>query len=120
MKRNALDFLAEAEHDIRSGKYNLALFHLEQALQLALKYVLFQLSGSFKKTHDILLLLDEIIELTSNDKLRRIRVDEAAVLTVVREAYITARYFPFNADKYVVDKALNVVKAILHELGVVE
>jgi HEPN domain-containing protein len=38
LKRNALDFLAEAEIDIKNGKYNLAMFHLEQSLQLALKY----------------------------------------------------------------------------------
>jgi len=63
LKRNALDFFAEAELDIKNGKFNLARFHLEQALQLALKYVLFQLKGSFEKTHDILRLLDEVIEL---------------------------------------------------------
>jgi HEPN domain-containing protein len=47
LKRNALDFLAEAEIDIKNGKYNLAMFHLEQSLQLALKYTLFQFKGSF-------------------------------------------------------------------------
>ena len=120
LKRNALDFLAEAEHDIRSGKYNLAMFHLEQALQLGLKYVLFQLKGSFAKTHDILQLLDEVIELTGNEKLRRIRIEEAVTLEVLRESYIASRYLPFDVDKLVVERAHNVARAVLHELGLVE
>ncbi|WP_291765303.1 HEPN domain-containing protein [Caldivirga sp. UBA161] len=44
LKDDALDFLREAEDDLRNGRYNLAMFHLEQALQLALKYKLFQLN----------------------------------------------------------------------------
>ena len=45
LKRNALDFLEEALSDVEKGKLNLAMFHLEQALRLALKYVMFQLKG---------------------------------------------------------------------------
>ncbi|MEM0173278.1 MAG: HEPN domain-containing protein [Sulfolobaceae archaeon] len=120
LKRNALDFFSEAEYDIRNGKYNLAIFHLEQALQLALKYILFQLKGSFEKTHDIIRLLDEVIELTKNEKLRKLRNDEATTLEVIRESYITSRYFPFDMDKLVVERAFNVTKVILNELGLVE
>ncbi|MEM4138746.1 MAG: HEPN domain-containing protein [Sulfolobaceae archaeon] len=120
MKRNALDFFSEAEYDIRNGKYNLAIFHLEQALQLALKYILFQLKGSFEKTHNIIRLLDEVIELTKNEKLRKLRNDEATTLEVIRESYITSRYFPFDMDKLVVERAFNVTKVILNELGLVE
>jgi HEPN domain-containing protein len=73
LKRNSLDFLAEAEIDIKNEKYNLAIFHPEQSLQLALKYILFQFKGSFEKTHDVLRLLDEVIELSKNVNLRKIR-----------------------------------------------
>lgn len=114
-----MDFFAEAEHDIKNGKYNLALFHLEQALQSAPKHALFQLKGGFTKTHDVLRLLDEIIELTRSEKLRRIRNEEASTLEAIRP-YITSRYLPFDADRPVVERAYNVVKAILNELGLVE
>jgi HEPN domain-containing protein len=120
LKRNALDFLAEAEIDIKNGKYNLAMFHLEQSLQLALKYTLFQFKGSFEKTHDVLRLLDEVIELSKNVNLRKIRNEEATTLVVIRESYITSRYFPYSVDKSVVEKAYNVVKVILNELRLVE
>jgi HEPN domain-containing protein len=36
LKRNALDFFNEAKRNLNEGKYNLAMFHLEQALQLSL------------------------------------------------------------------------------------
>ncbi|BDB99669.1 HEPN domain-containing protein [Saccharolobus caldissimus] len=120
LKRNALDFFAEAEIDIKNGKYNLAIFHLEQALQLALKYVLFQFKGSFEKTHDVIRLLDEVIQLAKNENLRKIRNEEASTLEVIRESYITSRYFPYSVDKIVVEKAYNVVKVILNELRLVE
>lgn len=119
LRRNALDFFAEAEHDIKNGKYNLALFHLEQALQLAPKHALFQLKGGFTKTHDVLRPLDEIIEPTRSERLRRIRNEEASTLEAIRP-YITSRYLPFDADRPVVERAYNVVKAILNELGLVE
>jgi HEPN domain-containing protein len=120
LKKNALDFLAEAEIDIKNGKYNLAMFHLEQSLRLALKYTLFQFKGSFEKTHDIIRLLDEVIELSNNVNLRKIRNDEASTLVVIRESYITSRYFPYSVDKLVVERAYNVVKVILNELRLVE
>jgi HEPN domain-containing protein len=120
LKRNALDFFAEAELDIKNGKFNLARFHLEQALQLALKYVLFQLKGSFEKTRDILRLLDEVIELTGNNNLMTIRNNDATPLEVIRESYITSRYFPYTVDKLVAEKAYQLTKVILNELKVVE
>ncbi|QXJ29420.1 hypothetical protein J5U23_02289 [Saccharolobus shibatae B12] len=120
LKRNALDFFAESENDIKNGKYNLAMFHLEQALQLALKYILFQFKGSFEKTHDVIRLLDEVIELAKNENLRKIRNDEASTLEVIRESYIISRYFPYSVDKLVVEKAYNVTKVILNELRLVE
>lgn len=70
--------------DIKNGKYNLAIFYPEQALQLALKYILFQYKGSFEKTHDIIRLLDEVIELTKDENLRKIRNEEAATLEVIK------------------------------------
>ncbi|BCU66700.1 DNA-binding protein [Sulfolobales archaeon HS-7] len=120
LKRNALDFFGESELDIKRGKYNLAMFHLEHALQLAFKYTLFQLKGSFEKTHDIIRLLDEVIELTNNERLRNVRDEEATTLEVIRDSYITSRYFPYSVDRLVVERAYNVVKAILDELKLVE
>jgi hypothetical protein len=39
---------------------------------------------------------------------------------VIRESYITSRYFPYSVDKSVVERTYNVVKVILNELRLVE
>lgn len=118
LKDNALDFLKEAEDDLRNGRYNLAMFHLEQALQLALKYKLFQLTGSFQKTHDIVTLLDQVIELTNNENLRKTRINEAVALSLLRQAYVASRYLPYRYDEVTVRKVYSLVKVILNELNV--
>ena len=57
LKNNSIDFFKEGERNLNEGKYNLAMFHLEQALQLGLKYKLYELTGTYDKTHDIIILL---------------------------------------------------------------
>jgi HEPN domain-containing protein len=47
------------EFDAREGRYDIALFHLEQAAQLALKAHLYRTVGDFPKTHS----LREVLEL---------------------------------------------------------
>ncbi|BDC18647.1 HEPN domain-containing protein [Acidianus sp. HS-5] len=80
-------------------------------MQLGLKYALFQHKSSFEKTHDVMKLLDDVIEMTNNDNLRKIRNDKATTLEV-RDSYIASRYFPYSA--VVVERAYNVVKVILN------
>ncbi|BFH74826.1 HEPN domain-containing protein [Sulfurisphaera javensis] len=88
LRRNALDFIEEAENDIKI--LNLAVFHLEQALQLSLKYVLFNLTGSFPKIHDVKELLARVINLTGNktDMMNKYSIH----LDLLVEAYISSRY----------------------------
>ena len=118
LKNNALDFLNYARLLLRDGRYNLALFSLEQALQLGLKYYISKLTGSFPKTHDIVDLLKRIIELTENKKLKEVLNAEISTLDLLKQAYIASRYLPTNYDKEAVEKALNVVEAIFNELGI--
>ena len=118
LKNNALDFLNYAKLLLRDGRYNLALFSLEQALQLGLKYYISKLTGSFPKTHDIVDLLKRIIELTENKKLKEVLNSEISTLDLLKQAYIASRYIPTNYDKEAVEKALNVVEAIFNELGI--
>ena len=116
LRRNALSFLKEAERDFNEGEFNLAMFHLEQALQLALKYTLYERTGTFKRTHDIMELLEDIVKLTNNDKLRELLEKETSLLDLLRQAYIGARYLPIQYNRKSVQEALNLVRMILHEL----
>lgn len=76
LRNNARDFFYEGERLLKEGKYNLAIFNLEQALQLAVKYTLFQLTGSFPKTHEVTHLLSIVASLTNNETLRDILNNE--------------------------------------------
>jgi len=49
LKIRALRFLKEAEDDIMKEYYDLAIFHLEQAFQLKIKYLLARKSVTLPK-----------------------------------------------------------------------
>lgn len=53
-------FLVDAEDDIKKEFYDLAMFHLEQSLQLLLKYILATEVGYFSKTHSLSSLKEEV------------------------------------------------------------
>ncbi|MDT7890638.1 MAG: HEPN domain-containing protein [Candidatus Nanopusillus sp.] len=118
LKNNSIDFFKEGERNLNERKYNLAMFHLEQALQLGLKYKLYELTGTYDKTHDIIILLNKVIELTKDNKLKEIMDMEYITLELIKQAYISSRYLPFTYDKKSVEKAYQVVKKILNVLGI--
>jgi len=118
LKNNSKDFFKEGERNLNEGKYNLAMFHLEQALQLGLKYKLYELTGTYDKTHDIIILLNRVIELTKDNKLKEIMDMEYITLELVKQAYISSRYLPFTYDKKSAEKAYQVVKNILNVLRI--
>ena len=118
LKRNALDFLHYAKLFLRDGKLNLAMFSLEQALQLGLKYKVSELTGSFPKTHDVVALLRTVIDLTKDEKLNAILEAEITTLDLLKQAYTASRYLPVDYDREAVERALKVVEAVLDELGI--
>ncbi|BFI74934.1 HEPN domain-containing protein [Sulfurisphaera ohwakuensis] len=119
LKENAIDFFTNAKDNLSKGKYNLAMFSLEQALQLSLKYTLYQLTGSFEKTHDVKRLMKQVIEITKNKELERIMNEQDVLLDLIEQSYITARYLPYKYEENTVEKALKVVEEILHVLGII-
>ena len=119
LKENAIDFFEEAKENLSKGKYNLAMFDLEQALQLSLKYTLYQLTGSFEKAYEIKRLLKQVIDLTKDKQLENIMRQEIVTIDILEQAYIAARYLPYKYDKSTVEKALNLVSVILNVLGII-
>ncbi|BDB99505.1 HEPN domain-containing protein [Saccharolobus caldissimus] len=117
LRKNSLSFLKEAERNLNEGEYNLAMFHLEQALQLALKFVLYERTGTYEKTHNLIKLLEDVIRITNNDRLRELLDNESSTLDLIQQAYIGARYLPYEYSKNSVIAALRLVRVILNELG---
>ncbi|MGC8665037.1 MAG: HEPN domain-containing protein [Nitrososphaeria archaeon] len=119
LRNNAIDFLEEAEENIKKGKFNIAVFNLEMSLQLALRYELYQQTGSFQKTHDLKKLLSQIIDLTGNKELVEILKNESVTLDLIEQAYISARYLPVQYSKDAAQRADLTVRRILNVLGVI-
>ncbi len=85
-------FLETAEMQFERGFHDLAVFSLEQALQLYLKACLLKLGVDYPRTHSVRKLLELAYKLTSAEEIKRILVDYAVELGSLEDAYITSRY----------------------------
>ncbi len=119
LKNNAKKFFSLGERLLNEDEYNLAMFNLGQALQLGLKYIIYQFTGDFPKIHNAVKLFSIVIELTNNQELKNILKQENIVLDLLEDAYISSRYLPTEFSKDTAEKAYNIVKRILKVLGIV-
>jgi len=53
LKRRALSFLKNAKSSFEQGEYDIALFNMEQFIQLYSKYLLYRRIGDYPKTYSI-------------------------------------------------------------------
>lgn len=88
MVERARHFYRVSEYDVSAGRYDIALFHLEQAVQLALKAYLLASVGDFPRIHS----LRDLVELVDNDCLRRVADEKWYVVDILEDAYVGARY----------------------------
>ncbi len=85
-------FFETAEMQFERGFHDLAVFSLEQALQLYLKACLLKLGVDYPRTHSVRKLLELAYKLTNAEEIKRILVDYAVELGSLEDAYITSRY----------------------------
>ncbi len=89
MIERARHFYRISEYDVSSGRYDIALFHIEQAVQLAVKAYLLETVGDFPKTHSLL----DLIEIAENQCLKQVVDEKWYVVNILEDAYIGSRYF---------------------------
>jgi len=94
LRKNADEFLKNAEYLMESGVYNLAAFNIEQAVQLYLKYMLAKKIGEFPKTHSIKRLISECSSFCS--ELETVLKENVNVIGEIEVAYISSRYYPIE------------------------
>jgi HEPN domain-containing protein len=95
-------FLETAEMQFERGFHDLAVFSLEQALQLYLKACLLKLGVDYPRTHSVRKLLELTYKLTGAEEIKRILTDYAVELGSLEDAYIMSRYV---AREYSVEEA---------------
>jgi Uncharacterized conserved protein related to C-terminal domain of eukaryotic chaperone, SACSIN len=108
LKERAHRFFKEAEDDIKKGFYDLAVFHLEQALQLKIKYLLAKKIGYFSKTHLITQLINEASRVFQN--ILDFFLNFKEEIEELEVAYTGARYLAINYSKEKAERLLNFVK----------
>ena len=102
-------FFANALKDFEEKEYDVAMFNLEQSLQLFLKAKILSKGIQFPKTHEI----EKLIEFLSKiEKEIKLNEKEKKVLKNLEQAYISSRYLPFSFSEEDVRDAIELVKKI--------
>ena len=99
IRKRAESFLANAEHLLRAGEWDLAIFSLEQYCQLILKYKVLVKLGSYPRTHSLRRLIRALGG--ASTKLEALVDNEETLHYIARleEAYIAARYLPYSYEE---------------------
>ncbi|ADI32026.1 HEPN domain-containing protein [Staphylothermus hellenicus] len=113
LKRRALAFLECAEHDYSKKYYDLVLFHVEQFIQLYLKYLLYLRIGDYPKTNSLTRLMKDLIKVYEDCGLKDFYTDNLETLYLLEEAYISSRYIPREYDEEIARRILDFAKNIL-------
>lgn len=123
LKRRALRFLTDARLDYNEGYYDLSAFHVEQALQLYIKAVIFELFGKEYEGHGIRELLGYLAKLLRENDYKELadRVEETTrrlrgELISIEDAYIDSRYEDVEYDREDVERLINTAEGIINLL----
>jgi len=95
-------FLETALMQARAGMYDLAVFSLEQSLQLFLKATLLRVGSDYPRSHSIRRLLELLTEVTGRSELRELASRHSVELGALEDAYISSRYIPriYTKDEF--------------------
>jgi HEPN domain-containing protein len=105
LKERADEFVKLAEYAYKRKRYDLAMFNLEQALQLYLKYKIWQKLGDFEKTYSINKLLKDFGRVYKKSKaVNKLIKENKKLINDLEVAYIESTYLPVQFFKEDVDK----------------
>lgn len=113
LKRRARAFLESAKFDFERKNYDLVLFHVEQFLQLYIKYLLYLRLGDYPKTHSLTRLLKDLGKIYQEDILRNFYEENLEMINLLEEAYITSRYIPREYDEEIAERVLKFADKVL-------
>ena len=106
LKERAKEFWEEGVRLFNEGKYNLSAFHLEQAIQLWLKYLIALKVGEWPKTHYFFPLINELVKIYKKKEILKFYKKEELFFENLEDAYFTSRYFPKSFSKSLVEKLI--------------
>lgn len=117
--RRSREFLETAKYQRDSGFYDLAVFSLEQSLQLFLKAKLLANGVDYPRIHSVRRLMRILPEVAKeNESIIRSLLDKYFLeLGVLDDAYITSRYVTREFVKEEVERLLVVVEEVIRNIS---
>ncbi|BFH73972.1 HEPN domain-containing protein [Sulfurisphaera javensis] len=123
MKKTALQFLKDAKRDLEEGGYNNAIFYTEEAVQLYIKAVLFELFATEIRSHDLRSLLSSLSLSLEESGYTRFSQEIKDLTRIYRnalidleDAYIDSRYGGIEYSKEQVEELIEIAEKIINKL----
>lgn len=91
-KERADAFLDTAVYNFEKGRYDLAAFNIEQAVQLYVRTKLLELLGEFPRTHSLVTLLRELSRVFKEEEVERFVKENIGMLTKSSRYYTREFY----------------------------
>jgi HEPN domain-containing protein len=117
--KRSKEFLETAEYQISKGLYGIAVFSLEQALQLFLKSKMLAAGADYPRTHGVRSLLEILSGLESDEKKRsteHILNNYLFELGMLEDAYITSRYVMREFTREEAQRLTKTVKEVMNNV----
>jgi HEPN domain-containing protein len=114
--KRSMEFLETAEYQISKGLYGIAVFSLEQALQLFLKSKMLVAGVDYPRTHGVRTLLEILSELESDEKktsIKQVLSNYLFELGMLEDAYITSRYVMREFTREEAQRLMKTVKEVM-------
>jgi HEPN domain-containing protein len=113
LKERSIAFFNEAKRLFDENKYDLAIFMLEQASQLLLKYKLLVRIGAYKRTHSLRGLLEDLSTIYD---IKHILNNYTLEIGLLEDAYIASRYLSRRYSREEVAKVMKFVDRLFEVL----
>ncbi|MEM1596971.1 MAG: HEPN domain-containing protein [Pyrobaculum sp.] len=111
LKTRAFQFVEQAKFAAERGYAELALFNVEQYVQLYVKYLLYKKVGDFPKTHYVRDLFDRLSAVYGDVCGLKAFVERwKTFMAVLEYVYVASRYLPYRARREDVDMAMRFVE----------
>ncbi len=113
--KRAEKFRKNAWFNFENKDYDLAMFHIEQAMQLMIKAKMLDLKGYFERSHSLRKLLGDLKKIEKGKKLEEFLKNYKKELRDLERAYITSRYYFEEFFREEVERAFKALDE-LHEI----
>jgi len=120
MRKNALNFLRDAEDNFNRGEYGLVILCVEQFLQLYLRYLLLSKMGVNPRTKVLGRLMKEAAEILNAPEIRILYENNLDAVYIVEASEITSQYMPKSYEREIASRVLEFARKSLRVLRSVE